>query len=163
MYLNEALTKLKNLKSKVARVEGYIDASAVYYEDQAPEHDYSTELQNRATLNRDILHMKTLVQLTNASTQVTLKGLEMSLSQLILENAQLRAEMAFVTKQMAHTATTESYHGRKKDDIKKLLDPAVDKKLLKARLDTLEQEKEELERVMAQANANTKLVGTSRG
>lgn len=158
MYLNEALTKLKNLKSKASRVEGYIEASAVFYEDQEPEHNYEQEVLNREHLNREILELKTRVQLTNATTNVQYRGVQMTLSQLILENAALRAEMAFVTKQMAHSAFTESYHGRKKDDIKKIVAPGCNKQALKIRLDLLEQEKESIEQVMAHANADNELV-----
>lgn len=159
MYLNEALTKLKNLKSKVARVETYIEASAVYYEDQVPEYDYETELVHRANLNDDILELKTRIQITNATTSVALGSENMTLAKLILMNAQLRAEMSFVTKQMAHSAGADSlYRGRTKDDLKKVLAKGCDKQELKRRLDLLEQDKEELERVMASTNASTTLV-----
>lgn len=159
MYLSEALTKLKNLKSKAARVEGYINACAVHYEDDKPEHNYLDECKVREELNAQILELKTRIQLTNAQTSVSYRGDRMTLSQLILTNAALRAEMAFVAKQMGHTATSENiYSSRSKDDIKKVLAEGCSKPFFKAQLDALEAEKEELERVMAAANASTTLV-----
>ena len=40
MLLSEALTKLKNLKSQVARIENYIEKSLMHYEDEKPEYEY---------------------------------------------------------------------------------------------------------------------------
>jgi len=160
MILGQALTQLKNLKSKAARTEVYINASAVYYEDATPDYDYEQELINRANLNEEILKLKTRIQLTNAKTMVTHKGQSITLAELILRNAALRTEMAFVARQMSHTADEESRWGggRKKDELKKVLAKGCDKQVFKKRIDELEREKEELEACLAWANSSTTLV-----
>lgn len=161
MYINEALTRLKNLKSKIARVEGYIENSAVYYEDVKPDHVYKEELFNRAQLNSDILKLKTAIQITNANTKVKYKNEWITLAELILRNAQLRSELSFVAKQMKHTTASERssiFDKRTKDDVKKLLAEGVDKQMFKAAIDELEHAKEDIEAVMAHANASTTLL-----
>jgi hypothetical protein len=157
MLLSQALTQLKNLKSKASRTETYINSCAVYYEDQKPEYDYQAEMAARKQLNADILKLKTAIQVTNATTVVTYKGRQLSLAQLILMNAELRTEMAFINQQMNHSAGAErSYlRGRTKDDVKQVLAPGCNKQAFKAQLDELEREKEELETVLANANATT--------
>lgn len=161
MLLGQALTQLKNLKSKAARTEAYINASAVFYEDSTPDYDYSAEMANRAALNDEILKLKTRIQITNANTNVTIKGVTITLAELILRNAALRAEMAFVARQMAHTADEESRWsgGRKKDELKKVLAKGCDKQSFKKLLDEMEKDKEDIEAVLAGANATTTLVG----
>ena len=159
MYLNEALTKLKNLKSKVARTEKYIDDSAVFYEDTTPDHNYKEELLARRAFNDQILRLKTAIQVTNANTKVKHRGELISLSELILRNASLRSELAFISKQMGHTIVSDSYMSKRaKDDVKKVFADGVNKQAFKAMVDELERAKEELEAVMAHANASTTLV-----
>jgi len=41
MFLSQALTKVKNLKSKLARVDKVIDECTVHYEDAKPEYIYA--------------------------------------------------------------------------------------------------------------------------
>jgi hypothetical protein len=161
MMLSEALTKLKNLKSKAARTEKYIEEAAVYYEDQKPDYDYLAESARRGEINLEIIDLKSKIQETNARTYLDFKGERISVARLILINANLRSEMAFVTKQMAHStssAETSWGKGRSKDDVKKVLAVGCDKTLFRARLDELEREKEEVERVMADVNSSTKII-----
>jgi hypothetical protein len=158
MYLNEALTKLKNLKSKAARVDGYVNSSAVYYEDSAPEYVYADEVATRALLNEEIVALKTKIQMTNALTTVTYKGNVITLAELILRNGALRADMAFYSAQMKHEVNAASYRGRTKEDIKQILAPGCNKAEFRKKLEQLEIEKEEIERVMAHANASTYVV-----
>ena len=158
MYLAEALVKLRNLKSKAARIDRVIDASAVFYEDQKADYDYATELVERQRLAREILTLKVQIQLTNATTVVTYGNRLQSLAALILENAHLRTEMAFLDRQMQHNpAPIEWVHARTRDDVRRVLAPGCDKVKFRAEVDRLEQEKEELERVLAHANATTLL------
>lgn len=159
MFLNEALTKLKNLKSKAARTEKYINESAIHYEDQTPEYDYETEMLSRLGLQEEIVVLKTAIQRTNALTLVRFNGQDMSLAELILRNSQLRVELAFLAKQMEHS-TTETGHfvrGRTKEDIKKVFAKGCDKAHFKKEVDRVEKLKEELEAVMAGTNASTPL------
>lgn len=159
MFVNEALTKLKNLKSKAARTEKYINESATHYEDQTPEYDYETEVLSRRSLQEEIVTLKASIQRTNALTLVKFNGQDMSLAELILRNAQLRTELAFLSKQMEHS-TTETGHfvrGRTKEDIKKVFAKGCDKSLFKKEIDRVEKLKEELEAVMAGANSSTPL------
>lgn len=160
MLLSQGLTQLKNLKSKAARTETYINSSAVYYEDTVPEYDYEQELVNRANLNDEILNLKTRIQITNATTIVNFGVKRITLAELILRNAALRTEMAFVAAQMRHTAdeTDRWSGGRKKDELKKVLAKGCEKQSLKHMLDQLEKDKENLEAVLANANATTTLV-----
>lgn len=160
MMLSEALTKLKNLKSKAARTEKYIEEAAVYYEDQKPDYDYLAESARRGEINMEIIDLKSKIQETNARTSLDFKGERISVARLILINANLRSEMAFVTKQMAHSTSAETSwgKGRTKDDVKKVLAVGCDKTLFRARLDELEREKEEVERVMADVNSSTKII-----
>lgn len=157
MFLNEALTKLKNLKSKATRIESYINNSAVHYEDQTPEFIYADELKNREAVQREIVELKSRIQKTNALTDVTYKGKTISLTELILTNASIRAEMAFLAQQSRWDANGNRYSGRTKDDVKQVLATGCDKVAFRKSLETLEKEKEELESVMANANASTKL------
>ena len=160
MFINEALTKLKNLKSKATRTEQYIDECAVHYEDATPEYNYQDELVNRTSINLEILNLKTRIQITNTLTKVMYNNVEITLAELILLNSQLRIEMAFVTKQMAHSISETSRYSlsRTKDDIKKVFAAGCSKVEFKKQLDQLEKNKEEIERVMALANSSTKLV-----
>ena len=159
MFINEALTKLKNLKSKATRTEIYINECAVYYEDDHPEHVYSEEMLIRNSINEEIIKLKANIQNTNAVTLVNYKNQTITLSELILRNAQLRIEMAFVTHQMTHSNNERNpYASRTKDNIKKVLALGCDKAIFKKQLDELEKEKEEIERVMALVNSSTSLV-----
>jgi hypothetical protein len=158
MYLNEALTKLKNLKSKAARIDTYINASAVFYEDTTPEYVYADELVNRATLLKDILDLKTRIQTTNVMTLTYYKGNQHTLAELILINASLRAEMGFYTNQGNHSTAADRWNKRTKDDIKQVLAPGCDKVAFRKKIESLELDKEELEGILAKANASTQLV-----
>lgn len=160
MYLGQALTKLKNLKSKASRTAKYIDESAVHYEDQIPEYDYESEVIALRNLNESILKLKTAIQLTNATTKVSFRGSELSLAELILRNAQLRTDLAFAAEQMKHSISETGRYmsSRTKDEIKKVFAKGCDKTMFKAEIDRLEREKEELEAVLAEANASTPLI-----
>ncbi len=160
MFINEALTKLKNLKSKATRTEKYINESAVYYEDQTPEYDYETEMVARLGLQEEIVVLKTQIQRTNALTKVVYQGQEMSLAELILRNAQFRTELAFLAKQLEHSVSETGLYssGRTKDDIKKVFAKGCDKSFFKKEIDRVERAKEELEAVLAAANSSTLLI-----
>lgn len=160
MLLSEALTRLKNLKSKAARVEKYINESAVHYEDEIPQYDYEGEMVNRAQLNEEILTLKVAIQKTNANTKVKLGTEEISLGELILRNAQLRTELAFISKQMEHSTSEVGRWGgeRTKDHVAKKFAKGCDKVSFKRQLDALEKRKEEVEGIMAAANTSTPLI-----
>ena len=59
MKLSEALTRLKNIKSKLARVRGFITKSIVHYENETPEYNFVNELESYETLKKEILDLKT--------------------------------------------------------------------------------------------------------
>lgn len=161
MKLAEALQKLKTLKSKVTRVETYIDSSVVGYEDETPEYVYADEVQTRVALENEILQLKTKIVLTNAHTPVPFMGSITSLAGLLLVNARLRTEIAFYQKQLKCTLTdTTSYHHveRTKDHVKKVFAAGYDKKILRANIDSLEKQKEELDGIIANTNQSTDLV-----
>lgn len=160
MFLSEALTKLKNLKSKASRVEKYINESAVYYADEIPQYDYEEEMLTRVQLNHEILELKAAIQKTNVNSLVELDGKQVPLSVVILLNAQIRAELAFIAKQMEHSTSEVSRWGgeRTKDHVAKKFAKGCDKASFKRQLDALEKRKEEIEKVMAAANASTPLI-----
>ena len=160
MFINEALTKLKNLKSKATRTEKYINESAVHYEDQTPEYDYETEMVSRLSLQEEIVKLKAAIQRTNATTMVSFNGQQLSVAELILRNAQLRTELAFLAKQMEHSVSETSRYGsgRTKDDIKKVFAKGCDKAYFKKEIDRVERAKEDLEAVLASANSSTPLI-----
>ena len=160
MYLSEALTKLKNLKSKAKRVESYIEGSAVYYEDQPPEYVYLDELKSRRAIQLDILQLKVSIQRTNTNTWVEFLGKTITLTELILLNTECRTELAFLAKQTARELNSERYgsSGRTKDEIKKVFAPGCDKAAIKKAIDSLEQSKENIEALMASTNASTPLI-----
>ena len=62
---------------------------------------------------------------------------------------------------MSHTADTENsmFSKRTKDDIKKVLATGVNKQAFKVMIDDIEKGKEDLEAVLAHANASTTLLG----
>lgn len=159
MLLGEALNKLKNLKSKSTRNLKYLNESAAHYEDVAPAHDYQAELAERAGLVNTILSLKTAIQRTNALTMVDYKGAKISLTELILLNAQLRTDLAFLAQQMEHSLDGEArWSARSKDDVKKVFAKGFDKGFFKGEIERFERQKEELEAVLANANAVTPLV-----
>jgi hypothetical protein len=162
MKLAEALQKLKTLKSKVTRVETYIDSSVMGYEDETLEYVYADEVKARVDLENEIMALKTNIALTNANTAVPFMGSTFSLAGLILLNARLRTEIAFYQKQLKHSLTdTTSYRHveRTKDHVKKVFAAGYDKKTIRVAIDSLEQQKEELDSVIANANQSTDLVG----
>lgn len=161
MYLSEALTKLKNLKSKAKRVESYIEGSAVYYEDQPPEYVYLEEIKSRAKIQEEILTLKVNIQRTNTNTWVKFGGKTITLTELILLNTECRTELAFLAKQTVHALNSDSRYGasnRTKDEIKKVFAPGCDKSTFKKAIDSLEQSKEGIEAIMASTNASTPLI-----
>lgn len=158
MYLNEALTKLKNLKSKAARINGYINSSAVFHEDETPEFIYADEVNNYENAIQEILELKSKIQATNVLTYITYKNQSIRLSHLILINAQLRAKMGFLATQSNHTTDAGRYGSRTKEDVKKVLAKGCDKTAFRKELEQLELDKEELEGVLASANASTIVV-----
>lgn len=161
MFVAEALTKLKNLKSKAARTEKYVNESAIHYEDQVPEYDYETEVLALRSINEEILLLKTAIQVTNATTSTPFNGEELTLAELILRNSALRTELAFVARQMEHSVSEMSRFSleRTKDHVKKVFAKGCDKSFFKKEVDRLEKQKEEVEAVIAALNAKTPLIG----
>jgi len=161
MYLSQALTKIKNLKSKLARVDLAIAGCATHYEDSEPEYNYAEECKTRAKLLDEVRDLKTRVLLTNAQTSVVWQKDTMTLAQLILVNADLRSEMAWVTKQLAVALEEDSgwrSKTRSKDDIKKVYAEGYSKNKLRAELEFLEANKEQIDGLMASVNNSTTLV-----
>ena len=159
MFLGEALNKLKNLKSRAARTEEYIAAAVIYYEDVRPDYNYEEEMRNRSKINEEIIELKTRIQITNSSTVVDHNGIKLTLSELILRNAQLRIEMAFIKKQMDQSISEKSiFSSRTKDEIKKVFALGYDKASFKKEFNRLEERKEEIEKVLANANSSTILL-----
>lgn len=160
MKLTAALSKLKSLKSQLARVDGYVNSSVVFYEGDEPEHVYLEEVANRAKLVLDIRNLKGKIMATNVGTVVPIGDKVCSIADLILLNAELRSELAQWTKLLGMKADTESHFSqRTKDTVKKVFAPGYDKKEIKARLVQLEKSKEQIDGLIAQANMETDLVG----
>jgi hypothetical protein len=158
VFLNEALAKLKNLKSKAARTEKLINECAVHFIDETPEFSYEDEMRVRSKLQLEILDLKSKIQQTNATTMVHFDGRDITLSELVLINANLRIEMAFLNVQSQHTASeTNRYSSRTKDDVKKVLAQGCDKAAFRRKIEALEVKKQEVESIMAAANAATQL------
>lgn len=163
MKLNQALTRLRNLRSKVSRVETCIEECAVHYEDEVPPYVYSEELVKRNNLLSDIRDLKSRIQVTNATTTVNFGGAEKTLAELILINADIRSEMAFLSKQLQHSTEASDIWsrrsgGRSKESVKKVYAEGFDKVKFQKMLNDLESKKENLEEVLGQANASTDLV-----
>lgn len=161
MKLTTALTKLKNLKSQLARVDGYVTSSVVFYEGDEPEHSYLEEVENRRKLVNEIKELKVRIMQTNAVTKISIgNDKSVSLNELILLNAELRSELAHWTKLLGIKADSESrLYDRTKDTIKKVYAEGYNKKEIKAQLVQLEKSKEKVEALIAQANMETDLVG----
>ena len=99
MKLAEALNRLKNLKSEAKKVDGYITECVIHFEDDKPDYDYRKETAHRASIQRQIDELKTNIQVTNATTLVTMEnGSSKPLAALILLNSSLRADLAFYSK-----------------------------------------------------------------
>ena len=160
MKLNSALTKLKNLKSQVARVDGYITTSLTYYEGDEPEYNYVEEVENRRKLLGEIRALKTKIMQTNAVTKLNIKdnAPPVSINELMLLNAELRSELAHWTALLA-VSLESPYGGRNKDTVKKRYAEGYSKAEIKTKLVHLEKSKEQVEGLLAQANADTDLVG----
>jgi hypothetical protein len=161
MYLSQALTKVRNLKSKLSRVDKIIDQITVQYEDAKPEYEYSKEIATRNKLVEEIRKVKADIQRTNATTRVVWLKEDISLTELILINADLRSDMAFVQKLLDTPLEEERRWGassRSKDDIKKVYAAGYSKMELREQLDTLEKLKESMDGLMAQINNSTVLV-----
>jgi len=163
MKLNQALTKLRNLKSKISRIEICIDESAVFYEDETPDYSYEDELVKRNALVTEIRDLKTSIQKTNASTTVIFNGESKTITELILINADLRSEMAFINRQLQHSTDGNDFYSRRggprtKETVKKVLANGCDKSSFQNVLNSLESTKENLEEVLGNANSSTDLV-----
>ena len=160
MFISQALTKVKNLKSKLARADKIIEGCAVHYEDVAPEYSYGLEMVSRIKLINEITDIKTQIQLTNTVTLVVWLGQTITLAKLILVNADLRSELAFIQKQL--DIQLEASDGwrqttRSKDDIKKVYADGYDKNSLRNELENLENLKEKIDGLMNSVNASTTL------
>lgn len=152
MKLSAALTKLKNLKSQLARVEKYITASLTHAEDEEPAHNYLEQATLRSQLVDQILQLKASIMQTNARTIVEHEGKMVSINWLILKNAELRSELAYWTT-LADTNPEENrFRLRTKDTIKNVLNKDFDVAAARAKIEELEQQKERLEATLAQAN-----------
>jgi ribulose 1,5-bisphosphate synthetase/thiazole synthase len=161
MYLNQALTKIRNLKSKLSRTEKVINGVVVQYEDAEPEYSYVEEVASRSKLVDEVRDLRAKVLRTNAVTRVVWNKQDITLAELILVNADLRSEMAFVTGLLEKTTVEESgwrSSTRTKDDIKKVFAEGYSKAELRAKLELLEQTKESMDGLMQEVNASTKLV-----
>src|ERR1043165_2543140 len=109
MKLTTALTKLKNLKSQLKRVDGYVSASIVHYEGDTPEHNFVSECAERHKLLSEIRALKVRIMQTNAVTKVAFGTANVSLNELVLLNAELRSELAHWTQLLGVNADTDSY------------------------------------------------------
>ncbi len=159
MKISEALTKLRNLKSQVARIEKYIDDSIIVYEDTTPEYEYMAELSNREALINSITALKTRIQITNATTKVNYGGTEMTLSELILINADLRSELAFQQKLLKQSLNeVDRWSKRTKEDVKRVFAPGYNKAAIRKLVANLEAEKEKVEGVLNAMNQATDLM-----
>lgn len=161
MKLTTALTKLKNLKSQLKRVDSYVEASVVFYEGDIPEHNFLEETEKRRGLISEIRALKNRIMTTNASTKVQFgEGKTVSLNELVLLNAELRSELAHWTKLLGVTNASEShFHGRTKDTVKKVYAEGYNKTEIKAKLVQLEKSKEQVESLLGQANMENDLIG----
>lgn len=160
MKLTAALSKLKSLKSQLARVDGYVNSSIIFYEGDTPEHVYMEEVANRAKLVLEIRTLKGKIMITNVNTSVPVGDKVSNIADLILLNAELRSELAQWTKLLGMKTDSESYLSqRTKDTVKKVFAPGYDKKEIKARIVQLEKSKEQIDGLIAQANMETDLVG----
>ena len=161
MKLSEALTKLKNLKSQLSRVEGYVNSSVIHFVDEQPEYSYAEESKVRSQLVNAILDLKTQIQVTNTNTKADFQGSSVTLAHLILLNSQLRSEMAFLSKLLGNKVEYEGGYlsgGRTKETIKKVFAEGFDKKHIRKSIETLEKAKEELESLLAHLNLKTDLI-----
>jgi hypothetical protein len=157
MKLNEALTILKNMKSKLKRTDSYIQAAAVHSEDSAPEYVYEEEVKEHYRLTNDIINLKTWIAKTNVNTTIKNGDQSLSLNELILNNATFRSELAFWTAMLDHT-TEEKYASRTKDTVKKVYAAGYSKADIRNRINNLEASKEFVEKLIAKANAETELM-----
>ena len=160
MKLSEALTRLKNIKSKLARVRGFITKSIVHYENETPEYNFVNELESYETLKKEILDLKTRIQLTNATTSAYLLGKKFTVSGLILLNAELRDSLSFYSELLNQT-TEEDYtylrSGKTKDSISKVFAKGFNKYNIRKEIEELEFKRETLEAVLANVNTQTEL------
>lgn len=160
MKLNQALTVLKNLKSKLKRTDVYLKASAVFAEDTPPEYIYQDELKEHYRLINEIISLKNSICHTNVNTFIESQGRKISLQELILNNATFRSELAFWTE-MLEVTTEERYSSRTRETVKKVYAPGYSKADIKARINNLEASKEFIESLIAKANAETDLLLTT--
>ena len=158
MKISEGLTLLKNLKSKAAKVDKYIDECVVQYEDAPSDYVYAEEVQRRGQLENVIMHLKMAIATANATTNINFQGQDLVLSDLVLLNARLRTDLGFWNKLLAKTLTdSSSYRERTKDQIKKVFAPGYDKKQIRQIIENLENEKAKVEAAINNANATTDL------
>lgn len=156
--LADAIDQLKNLKSKIARTEGFITKSTHFYEDTKPDYSYADELATRDTLNQQILELQVRIQETNATAQVVHNGKPVTISHLILVNAQLRSGLAFYNKLLSAGETESFYSRRTKDDVKKVPATGYDKAKIRKVIEDLELQKEKIESELRIANNRTPLI-----
>lgn len=157
MKLTTALTKLKNLKSQLARTEGYIATSVVHFEDEQPEHNYASETETRTKLVNEIMDLKKRIALSNCTTSVDFGTRKVTINELILLNAQLRSELAYWTKMQSHSTQLNIYEARTKEQVKKVFAEGFSKAEVKSKINQLEKSKEQVESILAQANMETDL------
>lgn len=161
MKLQEALLKLKNLKSRLVKTQAAVVASIVHYEDETPEFNYVEEFNNNVALEEEVLELKSNIQQTNVRT-LTSQGV--SLAELILVNADLRAKIAFTNKLLEQTVTFEGgrlYGNNKtKDSVNKRYAEGYNKKNLRLAVQQLETTKENVEAQIARLNMTTDLIIT---
>lgn len=158
MKLSTALNKLKTIKGNITQVDKYINACISHYEDELPEFDYLSEMNTRADLIKEIIKLKTAIQITNTKTNIVYNGQTMSMTELILYNANVRAYIKLIQSQIDHNLIISRYDNRSKEQVKKVFATGYDKKELRKELSSLEIEKEQIDTIMANTNAVTDLV-----
>ena len=159
MKISTGLTRLKNLKSRIAQTDSYVYESINYYEDDKPDAVYLDELKTHDDLIKEIRTLKIAIQVTNCSTTLSYKNKSVTISELILLNADFRSELSFYSGLLANGSGGMYRHRRNKDDVSMKVADGYDKIEIRKTIRTLEDDREQLEGILSGVNLQTEITG----
>ncbi len=159
MKLNLAMNTVSQLKSKLMRQSKIVQDCTSYFEDEKVEYNFKEEIENYEKIQKELLNLKTKIQLTNAKTLVSFEGNTISLTQLIILNGEITAQLHFWQHSLAAQIDQHSYHRtRTKEEIKKVLADGFSKKSIEEKVQVLEARKQSVNSLIAQINLTTDLI-----
>lgn len=107
MTISQAIRKVKDLKGRIAKHQGYA-ASSVHYEvKNPPAYDFAAELRTVETMNVELLKLQTAIAVANATTSVEWNGGKVKLTWAIKRLEEIKGSIKWY-ETLGVTSQTDS-------------------------------------------------------